>query len=233
MKTHLKASLVLLAGGKGLRMGAAMPKQFIEISGQTIAQHALNPFLKSPLIGEIVIVCDPSYQATFALNEQISFAPPGTLRQESLSNGLKALKKESKLVFVHDAARPLVDELYFEELFKLALENGVAALAVPSTSTLKQVDLSGRIEKTLERSRIWEVQTPQVVHRDLLEKGLLIAQEKGWQVTDETSLLEKLNCLACLVKGNSLNIKVTTPSDLQVVQSILKTPKAGHEALLS
>ena len=227
----MKASLILLAGGKGLRMGGETPKQFIEVEGKFIAEHALDPFLDHLLIDQIVIVCDSSYRNLFdsiQTDKDIVFVDPGVERQHSLLNGLSAIKGDDSMVIVHDAARPFINRAYIEPLITQAHQHGAAILGVRAVSTLKQASSDQFVTKTVDRSTIWEIQTPQVAPKQVLLKGLAKANEEHLMITDEASLLEGIGFPVKIVEGDSLNFKVTSKTDIKLMQSMLKQNAAEY-----
>lgn len=228
-----KASLVLLAGGIGSRAQLPLPKQFVDLGGQSVVEHALEPFLAQSKIDECVIVCSAEYRSLFSredIPKKILFADPGERRQDSLENGLLALSLENPLVFVHDAARPFFNAKYFDELFESAKTIGASALGIPVSSTLKRVGEDQMIEKTVDRTRVWEVQTPQVAYKKQLLKALKIAKEENRLVTDETSLMELLSQPVKLIKGDSFNFKVTQPKDIELAK-ILANEMSMYEKI--
>ncbi len=225
MELKEKASLVLLAGGQGRRLGTNTPKQCLEVGGKPLMRYALDPFLNHPLFKKKVVVCDPKYRSLFddlKNNVDVSFALPGKERQDSLYQGLLALREDEGIVFVHDAARPFVDSKYFNLLYHEALLHGAAVLAIPAVSTLKHLSESHLISKALDRSSIWEMQTPQVTTKIKLLNAIEMAQKNGLQVTDEASLMELIGCPVKVVRGDSLNLKVTTLEDLKLAQALAK-----------
>ncbi|DBB14010.1 TPA: hypothetical protein ACH3X3_000977 [Trebouxia sp. C0006] len=162
-------SVVLLAGGSGKRMKASMPKQYLNLVGQPIAMHSLRTFGSMPEVGQIVVVCDPSYRDLFQqyLDQlpsriQHSFAIPGVERQDSVYSGLQAIRSEAALVAIHDSARPLIDPTDAANCMADAQQVGAAVLGVPVKPTIKEVNSDGMVVKTLIRANLWEVQTPQV-----------------------------------------------------------------------
>lgn len=209
----MKAGLILLAGGKGLRMGSSTPKQFLPINGLPIALHSLAVFDQIKEIRCIVVVSDTSYHSYFPGR---SYAPPGVRRQDSVWNGLQMLDPEVDLVCVHDAARPFVTKSMIEDLLLSAEKNGASAVAMPLKFTVKEVSEEMEALRTPDRSKLWEIQTPQAVQRNLLEKGFAVAFEKGITVTDDVSLPELFGHKAQLVPGSPYNIKITTPEDLEI-----------------
>lgn len=231
----LKAAVILLAGGQGRRMGLETPKQFLDIEGKCVAQRALEPFLDHPQIEEIIIVCAEEYQDKFNSVESsvpLRFAKPGPERQDSLKNGLKRLNNSS-WVMVHDGARPLFDRKYISILLEEASQQGAAAIGIRATSTLKQACAKQTIEKTIDRSKIWEIQTPQVARKDDLLAGLELAEKQQIEVTDDASLIELLSQNVKIVEGDSLNFKVTKKSDLMILKSILHYQKLDHAQVLT
>lgn len=234
-RDELKASLVLLAGGKGLRVGYDIPKQFIDLGGSFIAEYALTPFLNHPKITEYVVVCDLAYRPLFKefqKSASILFADPGELRQDSLYQGLSALKKKNPLVFVHDAARPFFDPKYIDLLFESAEDARAAVIGVPVSSTLKEVKEDGSISQTVDRSSLWEAQTPQVAFKETLLKGIEKAREEKVMVTDEASLIELLGEPVKMVKGDPFNFKVTLPGDLKLAKAMTLKDEIYHEKVL-
>ena len=232
---EIKASLVLLAGGKGLRVGYDVPKQFIDLGGTFIAEYALKPFLEHSKITEYVVVCDPIYRPLFgelSESDNILFADPGAYRQDSLQNGLNALTDDNPLVFVHDAARPFFDSKYVNFLFESAKNTGSAVIGIPASSTLKEVDENECVQKTLDRSMIWEAQTPQVAFKKMLLKGIEKARRESITVTDEASLIELLGLPIQMIKGDPFNFKVTLPGDLKLAKAMTQNEEIYNEKIL-
>lgn len=226
----MTASVVLLAGGKGLRMGLETPKQFVAMNGKLIASYALEPFLTHAHVEEIVIVCAKQYQHFFdiqKLKKRVCFASPGEMRQESLFNGLQKISG-NPLVMVHDAARPFFHHTFICPLLEAAGKYGASAIGVRTTSTLKQASKNQEIQKTIDRSNVWEMQTPQVAPKELLIKGLLKARENNMIATDEASLMEMLGQTVKIIEGNALNFKVTTLADLELMRGLLNNQKTAN-----
>ncbi|XP_031490281.1 2-C-methyl-D-erythritol 4-phosphate cytidylyltransferase, chloroplastic isoform X2 [Nymphaea colorata] len=198
-------SVVLLAGGKGKRMGASMPKQYLPLLGQPIALYSFYTFADLPEVKEIIVVCDPSYRDIFedaikSIQVEIKFAFPGKERQDSVFNGLQEIDGTSKLVCIHDSARPLVN-----------------------SKDVKKANGKSFVVKTLDRETLWEMQTPQVIKPQLLRDGFELVQRKGLAVTDDVSIVEYLNHPVYITQGSYTNIKVTTPDDMLLAERILNT----------
>ncbi|MBF8263453.1 MAG: 2-C-methyl-D-erythritol 4-phosphate cytidylyltransferase, chloroplastic-like isoform [Parachlamydiales bacterium] len=212
---------ILLAGGKGLRMGDGLPKQFRPLLGQPLARYSFDFFNKCSEIDEIIVVCEPCYQPIFqGAGKPLSFALPGLRRQDSVYNGLIASSEKAHYICVHDAARPFIEETAFADLLDKAISHGAAALAVPATNTIKRADRNQQVLQTLPRSECWELQTPQVIRRSLFFKAYAHAQRTGIETTDDLSLIEELGEPAVLVKSSTRNLKITTPIDWLLAEQI-------------
>nr|BAF98292.1 2-C-methyl-D-erythritol 4-phosphate cytidylyltransferase [Hevea brasiliensis] len=219
-------SVILLAGGKGKRMGASMPKQYLPLLGQPIALYSFYTFSKMIEVKEIVVVCDPSYQDIFEdakenINVDLKFALPGKERQDSVYSGLQEVDLNSELVCVHDSARPLVSSADVKKVIEDAWINGAAVLGVPAKATIKEANSESFVVRTLDRKTLWEMQTPQVIKPDLLKKGFELVSRDGLEVTDDVSIVEHLKHPVYITEGSYTNIKVTTPDDLLLAERIL------------
>lgn len=214
-------SVILLSGGQGLRLGGALPKQYLNLAGKPIALHSFEKFLAIEEVKEIVVVSERQYINIFQYetSKQILFANPGFRRQDSVYNGIKKLSKEASFVLIHDAARPLIKE---SDIRKLILEGSsydASALATPERNTLKKVDSNRNILHTIPREDVWEVQTPQMVKVSLLKEGLELALAKNITLTDDLSAAELIGKIPHLVEGSPLNIKITYPDDYVSIQN--------------
>ncbi|XP_051135393.1 2-C-methyl-D-erythritol 4-phosphate cytidylyltransferase, chloroplastic [Andrographis paniculata] len=222
-------SVVLLAGGKGKRMGASMPKQYLPLLGQPIALYSFYTFSKMPEVKEIVVVCDPSYQDIFEdarenIRVDLKFALPGKERQDSVYSGLEAIDSNSELVCIHDSARPLVLAADAAKVLNDGWRIGAAVLGVPAKATIKEANSESFVVRTLDRKTLWEMQTPQVIKPALLRKGFELVNREGLEVTDDVSIVEHLKHPVYITEGSYTNIKVTTPDDLLLAERILHTP---------
>lgn len=219
-------SVILLAGGKGKRMGASMPKQYLPLIGQPIALYSLYTFSQLIEVKEIIVVCDPSYQDIFEgtkekIDVELKFTLPGKERQDSVYSGLQAVDLNSELVCIHDSARPLASSGDIEKVLKDGWLNGAAVLGVPVKATIKEANSDSFVVKTLDRKTLWEMQTPQVIKPELLKKGFELVNREGLEVTDDVSIVEHLKHPVYITEGSYTNIKVTTPDDLLLAERIL------------
>lgn len=219
-------SVILLAGGVGKRMGASMPKQYLPLEGRPIALYSLLTFAGLDEVGEVVIVCDASWRHIFAdvaddLAVRTKYAAPGAERQDSVYSGLQEVRGEAALVAVHDSARPLVTAEDTRKVIRDARKHGAAVLGVPVKATIKQCARDGFVVRTLDRSTLWEMQTPQVIEPGLLRRGFEHVRKEALEVTDDVSIVEHLLHPVFVTHGSYTNLKVTTPDDLLVAERIL------------
>lgn len=222
-------SLVLLAGGTGTRMGAGLPKQFRQLREKPLALYSFELFDHLLEVDEIIVVCDPLYRSLFTSSKKpISFAVPGHRRQDSVYQGLLATSEKSQFISVHDAARPFIEKDSVLSVFREAHLTGAAALAIPVANTIKQADEHGRVICTPPRQALWEVQTPQVIRRDLFLKAYAHAKSRGLEATDDVSLIEAMGEPVSLVKSSSRNFKITTPLDWTIAEHLIPLPPQGH-----
>lgn len=212
-------SLIFLAGGIGSRMGAPIPKQYLPLKGKPIALHSFELFIRIPEITEIVVVCEPEYQHFFS--HPGPFAKPGPRRQDSVYSGLQ--KSTQEMIFTHDSARPFFEAKYIPLLIDAVRSTGAAALAAPMTSTIKQCDAHHLVEKTLDRSRLWDMQSPQALWRTLMIQAFEHIQKHNLEVTDDLSMVEAMGLPTRIVPSTSRNFKITTPFDLAVAETLCAT----------
>lgn len=231
---------VLLAGGTGSRMKANMPKQFLELNGVPVLHHSLNLFLERlPAYAKeagqngppfVVLVMSPEYQPEYQTivdkyEGQLVFASPGVERQGSVQNGLNKLIEVSdgtcEYVAVHDSARPLVTIQEISDVIRDAKEFGAAVLGVPCKATIKESEDGSLVLRTIPRSRLWEVHTPQVIKINTLLRGFSKVEAENLEVTDDVSIVEALGEPVKLTLGEYTNLKITTPDDMNVAESIL------------
>ncbi len=225
--------VILAGGGVGRRFGGQTYKQFVELGGRPIYHWSLETFLSMPLVQEVVAVVPEGHEESFTAGTahisnsgKMVVVPGGRTRQMSVENGLRALSSDLQWVAVHDAARPLVTPELVESTFLMALEAGAAVPSVPIPDTVKEVDDSSLVVRTLDRTRLRLAQTPQICRRKELEQAMAWAKEKGIEATDEASLLEAFGISVAIVEGSRFNLKVTTQEDLAIAQGIVAQMEA-------
>lgn len=216
-------SVILLAGGRGTRMNSSIPKQYLNLKDKPIVSYSYELLLTLPHLKEIIVVCENEYQSFFEAPTQIPlrFALPGKRRQDSVYNGLQKVSDDTDLVCIHDGARPFLNKTFVLEAIHQASIHGASSLAVPLKYTVKEVNPEGFVLKTLDRSTLFEIQTPQIIDYDLLRRAFLHNIENNIEVTDDTSLVEHLDKPVKLVLSSYQNIKITTKEDLEIAEKIL------------
>jgi len=216
---------ILLAGGLGTRIGGEIPKQFLPVGDRLMLQHSIEALCTSDSVSELVIVCAEQWRSTIdltMLNLPVSFAEPGTRRQDSVYHGLQKVTSHPQLICIHDGARPFIDRELVDRVIGVAEECGAAAAAIPARATIKIANEEAQVVRTLDRSTLWEIQTPQVVRTDLLRLAFVHAFESNTTVTDDVALVEALGQPVQLVCGRDDNIKITTHHDLLVARLLIE-----------
>jgi 2-C-methyl-D-erythritol 4-phosphate cytidylyltransferase len=212
-------------------MHAERPKQYLELAGASVLEHALRPLLADSRISGIVVVLAPGDEfwptLPIATTRRVQTAVGGKLRQESVLNGLLTLDRQAdKLdwILVHDGARPCLDARGLDSLLTTLQDDQVGGLlAVPLSDTLKRADASLRSEATLDRNGLWCAQTPQMFRYQLLRGALSRALDQRVSVTDEAQAVEALGHRPRLVEGSPHNIKITHRQDLVLAEALLRT----------
>lgn len=217
--------VIIVAAGRGERMGGDLPKQFRPLAGSPVLLWSTRFFLAQPMVREVVLVVsadqlDRARAIESALRpREITIVAGGARRQDSVANGLAALTPESRLVAIHDAARPFPPE-NFAALCEEARASGAAIFGYPIVETVKRVGADACIIETLDRSQLWAAQTPQVFHRELLERALRQCEDKGIEVTDDAAAVALLGHRVKIVEGSRWNIKLTVPEDWPVAECL-------------
>ncbi len=225
----MNLGLVLLAGGQSLRMGMKTPKPFLSIHNKLLFSYSLDFFISLNIFLDIVIVAPNEFQAL--LPENIKVASPGKRRQDSLKNGFAKLNPLCDKIITHDAARPLIDANDFKNLITISQKFEAAALGAKIKNSLKQADFTHLVKKSIARDNLWEVYTPQSIDRYLLKNSLDYADKNLLTVTDELCLAELMNAQAIIIESKQPNIKVTTPSDLRLIEALLALASKDDYAL--
>jgi 2-C-methyl-D-erythritol 4-phosphate cytidylyltransferase len=223
-----KVCAVIVAAGKGKRMGAGKNKQFIEICGRPVLYYTLDAFQQCGEVDEIVLVCAPGETeyvkeeilARYGFSKVKAVVPGGAERQYSVYNGIKAAG-ECGVVLIHDGARPFVSPGIISDGVRHAREHGAAACGVVPKDTIKLRDESGFSAGTLERSSLFSVQTPQCFRLELIAGCYEKAISGEIIFTDDTSVAEHFGHEVFLYEGSYDNIKITTPEDIYLSEVIL------------
>jgi 2-C-methyl-D-erythritol 4-phosphate cytidylyltransferase len=223
----MPAMAILVAAGRGERMGADRPKAFLSLGGQPLLLRAAVAFDAAPSVGGVVGVVpandlDAARDLLAPVTKLMAVVPGGARRQDSVLQGLKELPDGfDGVVLVHDAARPLVEVDLIESVVRAAEEEGAALPVLPLVDTVKRVR-EGRVEETLDRGELGAAQTPQGFRIELLVSAYEAAFRDGVTVTDEAMALERMGTAVRAVAGSVRNRKITTPEDLAWAESLLQ-----------
>ncbi len=222
----MSALAIIVAAGKGERMGARTPKAFLPIAGEAMLLHAARAFEAARSVEAIVAVV-PAVELAAAtallrpLRKRLTVVPGGQRRQDSVFEGLKAAPEGfDGVVLVHDAARPLVEPSLIDAVAHQAELVGAAVPVAPVVDTLKRLE-DGRVVGTLDRDTLGVAQTPQGFRLSLLTRGYQQAFREGVTLTDEAMAVERLGHLVAVVSGSHRNRKLTTPEDLAWAEAVL------------
>ena len=222
-------SVIIVAAGSGKRMKADINKQYLTIRNKEIIAHTIEVFDKCQYIDEIVVVIKEEEKMFFVeqivekykFNKKIKIAFGGKERQDSVYAGMLQIDEKSKIVLIHDGARPFVSHEIIENAITNTIKSKAVVVGVPVKDTIKTVNINGIIENTLNRELTWAVQTPQVFEKDLLIQAYEKAQMDGFIGTDDASLVERYGYEILMLMGSYDNIKITTQEDIYFGEAIL------------
>lgn len=215
-------SAILVAAGSSRRMG--FDKLAAPLGGVPVLRRTLETFMQAQSISEIIVVCPesrwPLLDGYFI--KPVRRVDGGATRQDSVMAGLTALSLESTWVAVHDGARPLVSPEDIDRCVAAAVENRAAALARRVTETLKRSDSVGFSTEGVSRDHLWFMETPQVFEIPILADAYTQVAARGLTVTDEVSVLEAVGLRVKLVESSRTNLKITTPADLALAETLFR-----------
>ena len=220
----MHVTAIIAAAGAGRRLGAAKPKQLLDIGGGSMLQHSVRAFLGHPRVADVVVVVSPDLTTLALAGIEPSRAAAlrvvkgGDRRQDSVANGFAAVAPESDVVLIHDAARPFVSADLIDRTIDAAAAHGAAIAALQSRDTVKRVAGDGRITETIPRETIYLAQTPQGFRRDVLAAAIELGRS-GVEATDEAMLAERAGYHVHVVDGDPGNVKVTTSADLDAARA--------------
>ena len=232
MKEHCTA--VVLAAGRGRRMGTKTAKQYLELQGKPVLAYALEVFEQSSVIDDILLItsedhidyCKKEICEKYGIKKVSAVAPGGKERYESVWKALCILKErgQSGYVMIHDGARPFLTEDILERVYRQVQTYKACVVGMPVKDTIKLIDKAGQITESPDRSFVWQAQTPQAFAIPLIieafEKQM---KEDCSHITDDAMVVERqMGVPVYMVEGSYRNIKITTPEDLMIAQALLR-----------
>lgn len=221
----MKNVAIILAAGQGKRMQSKVQKQFLLIKDRPILYYTLNAFENSPVITDIILVtgkdeieyCQNEIVDKYGFGKVRKIVAGGKERYHSVHEGLQAVE-DAEYAFIHDGARPFVDNEIIERAYHTVKEHQACVAAMPVKDTIKIADEEGFAAQTPDRKKVWQMQTPQTFEFHLIKDAyerLLIDEPEG--ITDDAMVVETMTEYKVkLVEGSYRNIKITTPEDLQI-----------------
>ena len=220
---------VIVAAGKGKRMGTEISKQFLPLGGKEILAHTVEKFEKAENIRDIILVTgEDSLQDVQDMTQEYgwgkirSIVAGGKERQDSVWNGLQEVPADAEIVLIHDGVRPFVTEDILNVSIETTLEMGGCVAGVPAKDTIKICSNENIAVATPDRSTLWQIQTPQTFRRELIMKAYEQAKADGFVGTDDASLAEYSGYSVKVIMGSYRNIKITTKEDLLIGEVFLK-----------
>jgi 2-C-methyl-D-erythritol 4-phosphate cytidylyltransferase len=227
------ASAVIVAAGSGLRMKSDRRKQYLEISGQSIVSRTVKRFDECPAVKTVTLVVPPTdmqYCSEFIIpgagcTKPVNIVAGGSERHESVRLGLEAVPDKKGIVLIHDGVRPFVSDEIIISCIEGAMLYGACVPAIPVSDTVKRSADGIFEDETIDRSCLWLAQTPQAFEYDLIYNAHSEALKKGLFFTDDASVLELSGRRIKMVQGSRLNIKITTPEDMLLAESVFALMK--------
>ena len=222
----MKTEVIVVAAGSGRRLNLKVPKALVLLKGKPLIAYCLKIFDNHPGIDGVVIVGAGGFLSQFirltrSFKKVRAVVAGGLKRSDSVKCGLQALSPDTDIVLVHDAARPFIEDVMINRLLMALKKNKAAIVGVPLKFTVKKVDRKTLdIQETLARDLLWEAQTPQGFHKDILVKAH--ARKFKEEATDDAMMVERMGIRVKMVMGNYRNIKVTTPEDIILARQLLE-----------
>jgi 2-C-methyl-D-erythritol 4-phosphate cytidylyltransferase/2-C-methyl-D-erythritol 2,4-cyclodiphosphate synthase len=229
----MHVTAIIAAAGEGRRLGAALPKQLLDIGGRSILERSVAAFTGHGRVNEVIVVLPAALAAAppewmTASRPAMRIVAGGERRQDSVANAFDRVAAHSDVVLVHDAVRPFVSTDLISRAIDAAVEHGAAIVALPVRDTVKRVDAAGGhpvITGTIPRDTIYLAQTPQAFRRDVLRAAVALGRS-GVDATDEAMLAEQAGHPVHVVEGDPANVKITTTGDLEAARERMR-PAAG------
>lgn len=233
-KAFPKCGMIVAAAGGSARMGG-QDKLFADLAGVPVLMHTLRAIDQAELVNEIVIAAREDRMEEIAavcvrggLRKPVKVVKGGASRTESVLAAALECAPDTELIAIHDGARPLVRPAMIDEMIRAGQRTQAAAPAVPVTDTVKIADENGLVLSTPDRASLYAVQTPQVFQINILRAALQAVLTAGITVTDDCAAVERLGKQVWLMEGDRGNIKITTPDDLLLAETILQRQEASE-----
>ncbi|MBI2139587.1 2-C-methyl-D-erythritol 4-phosphate cytidylyltransferase [Candidatus Woesearchaeota archaeon] len=226
---------IILAAGKGTRMHSPINKLLMLLNKEPLLGHTLQAFEDSSFIDTITIVANEENLGEIQylidkkqLSKVTGLVKGGENRQDSAYEGIKAIKAEpSDIVLIHNGANPFIDDNLIGRVIMAAGESGAAAAGFRAADTVKEADDKGFVIKTLDRNRLWHMQTPQAARFDLMTQAMVHAYNEQYYGTDDMELIEKIGAKVKLIECSKENFKITNPIDMENARLVIQADRIG------
>jgi 2-C-methyl-D-erythritol 4-phosphate cytidylyltransferase len=233
-----KSFALIPAAGMGKRMGASINKQYLQLKGMPVVARTLSIFEQSPLIDAVYLVipaeeisyCQKHVVDEYGFKKIAAIVPGGKERQNSVLNGLKAMREvaaDDDVVLIHDGVRPLITENMLRDSIHVARNHDGALVAVQVKDTIKTVH-NGTVCGTPPRESLWQAQTPQSFRFGKIFHAHLAAEQEGFAGTDDSSIIERIGGEVHIIQGHYRNIKITTPEDMILAEAFMSATETEH-----
>jgi len=232
----MSVTVLIPAAGMGVRMGAAVNKQYLTLADRPVLAHTLTLFDHHPSIDHVLIVspeaeidyCRAEVVERFGFTKVRDIISGGAERQDSVYNGLSACAAaDGDIVLIHDGVRPFFPSGRIDDVVTAAGRTGACVVGVPVKDTIKEVE-EGLIRRTPDRRLLWQAQTPQAFAFGLIRDAHERARREGFRGTDDASLVERIGHPVMMIEGSYRNIKITTPEDLILAEAFIGSRAEGE-----
>jgi 2-C-methyl-D-erythritol 4-phosphate cytidylyltransferase len=226
----MKTIAIVPAAGTGARMGTCRKKPYLLLNNHPLLYYSLAALEKTPAIEQIIVAVSPGEERRcqrevtekFHFKKKIQVIPGGKSRQESVRRLLARVPEDTHLVLIHDGARPFITPELLKQAIAETMKWNATVLAVPVKDTIKSANDTLQVEKTLSRSELWAIQTPQTFERTIIWEAHQRACQEGFVGTDDAALVERMGVPVKIIMGSYDNIKITTPEDLFIAEALMK-----------
>jgi 2-C-methyl-D-erythritol 4-phosphate cytidylyltransferase len=232
----MNVAAIIVAAGEGLRMGGSTPKSYLPLCGRPMILRTLDRVFAAKKITKVVVVVAPNEiarsQSLLSQDGRIGsrawqLQGGGVTRQESVRRGLETLAQDVDFVAIHDGARPFVSSEFIDRCIEVAQEKGAVVPGLPARNTIKHVGADGYVQSTPQRSALWEIQTPQVFRRELIQAAHDRAHRERFEATDDAMLVEHMGGAVYVLEGDKLNFKITLPEDVWLAEALIREGKVA------
>lgn len=231
----MRTTGIVVAAGAGRRIGGEVAKTFLPIAGRPLLLRTLDQLFSTSIVDQVILVIAAGEMercASLLRSDAESRTRPwllqtgGATRQHSARRGLEKVGSDTDIVIIHDGARPFASAALIERCVAAALDKGAAVAGLPTRDTIKKVSVDGRVQATLERSSLWEIQTPQGFRRELIVAAHEKAAREGFEATDDAMVVEWMGEPVFVVEGERLNFKITVPEDVRLAELLIREGQA-------